>query len=325
MKHAQPIIHARRCISQFFAKVSMKRKRPDSSTQNSAPKAASASRTALSLREATVLVRPIVRWLLRSGVSYREFAESLKIVFVQEAYGELVRDGEAEPSCSALSLRSGIDRKQVRAIQAVEATPDAVGESVHATPRSIQVHARWLRAKPYVTLDGQAKLLPRIGPDCSFERLAHDVSRDIHPRALLDEMMRLGLVRLEGEFVIRVPERNEPPHPPNQPMALVVSNMEAHLATAIDNLSGARSVRLEESVCADGLNARSVDELHIKACEKWREFSAAITSEAGSLASLAPDPNSLPCHQVRLGVYFCSVEIPSADACGPEGAVLRSH
>ena len=52
-------------------------------------------------------------WLLRNGVSYPAFAEVLKSVFVAAAERELERTATA-PTQSALSLLSGVHRKDVR-------------------------------------------------------------------------------------------------------------------------------------------------------------------------------------------------------------------
>ena len=37
------------------------------------------------------------------------------------------------------------------------------------------------------------RALPRVGPAPSFESLAQEVTRDVHPRALLEELLRLKL------------------------------------------------------------------------------------------------------------------------------------
>ena len=41
--------------------------------------------------------------------------------------------------------------------------------------------------------------MPRLGPAPSFEALAQSVTRDVHPRTLLDELCRLGLARVDAQ------------------------------------------------------------------------------------------------------------------------------
>src|SRR5947208_13943979 len=70
----------------------------------------------LALREAAVMMAPLARWLLRHGVPYPAFADMLKSVFVAAALDELESSG-AKPTHSALSVLSGVHRKDVRALQ----------------------------------------------------------------------------------------------------------------------------------------------------------------------------------------------------------------
>ena len=65
------------------------------------------------LDHALVILRPLVAWLLRSGVGYGEFAAALKPVFLDMALAEVARDG-AKLTDSALSLLSGLHRDNRR-------------------------------------------------------------------------------------------------------------------------------------------------------------------------------------------------------------------
>ena len=114
----------------------------------------------LALREAGGLMTPIVRWLLRHGVSYSAFADMLKAVFVQVAREELERGG-ARVTHSSLSVLSGVHRKDVRVL--ADAVPTA------ALPRNIplasQVFTRWLTDAAYRGPGGKPRALPhRAGP-----------------------------------------------------------------------------------------------------------------------------------------------------------------
>src|SRR5678816_40648 len=97
---------------------------------------------ALALREAALLMAPIARWLLRSGVPYTAFVDLLKAVFVDVARAELEGAGH-KATFSALSLLSGVHRKDVRKLET--AAGDAPrGESPRGVPLASQVFTRWL-------------------------------------------------------------------------------------------------------------------------------------------------------------------------------------
>ena len=162
------------------------------------PVQANEERSAIALREASALMLPIARWLLRSGVPYGAFADLLKAVFVDAARHEL-EQGSSKVTHSALSVLSGVHRKDVRAL--AEADPVAA-----APQRSIslasQVFARWLSDARYRDRAGRPRALDRSGARISFESLARSLSNDVHPRTVLEELIRLGLVTLEGDKVV---------------------------------------------------------------------------------------------------------------------------
>ncbi|WP_341888674.1 DUF6502 family protein, partial [Variovorax sp. YR752] len=119
--------------------------------------APNAETAALALREAAVLLAPVARWLLRSGISYGAFAGMLKTVFVDAARAELERGG-VQPTYSALSVLSGVHRKDVRAIEEAPRSPASVPP--RGVPLSSQVYTRWLTARRYRSRDGQPRALP---------------------------------------------------------------------------------------------------------------------------------------------------------------------
>ena len=60
------------------------------------------------------------------------------------------------------------------------------------------VFAHWRSDKRYRKRGGAPRTLPRVGPAPSFESLAQEVTRDVHPRALLEELLRLKLAVLDA-------------------------------------------------------------------------------------------------------------------------------
>src|SRR5689334_8427166 len=87
-------------------------------------------------------MRPLVRLLVRHGVTYPAFAAALKRVFLDAAVDEL-RERAMAQTDSAVSLLSGVHRRDVRTLTraAEAATPRTA-----ATPLSLagEVVARWL-------------------------------------------------------------------------------------------------------------------------------------------------------------------------------------
>ena len=142
------------------------------------------------LDEALSIAEPLVLWMLRSGVGYAEFTQALKPVFLAQARLELERNGQRD-SDSAVSLLSGLHRKDVRAFR--EASHVAMarvkedGSSWGKPSAANQVVTRWL------SLNDMGDCIPFSGEAPSFEALARAVSTDFHPRAVLQDMQRLGV------------------------------------------------------------------------------------------------------------------------------------
>jgi len=285
--------------------------------------AAGEERAALALREAAVLMAPVARWLLRSGVPFGRFADALKAVFVEAARAELERTG-TRATYSALSVLSGVHRKDVRAI---EAGPDDSGTPAapsRGIPLASQVYTRWLTQRRYRARDGRPKPLPRTG-SISFESLSRELSQDVHPRTVLDELLRLGLVRLDGERIVPARTAFTPSERDDELTALFSANAADHIAAAVHNLTAGEAPFLEQSVFADGLGEASVARLQALARSAWQSAFEAMVAEATQQvqadAALEPDAQ----RRMRFGVYFYSEPQPRPEPDdGPAAAAART-
>ncbi len=276
---------------------------------------ASEDHAALALREATVLMAPVVRWLLRNGVSYGSFADLLKTVFVDAARSELASQG-TQPSFSALSVLSGVHRKDVRALEAASQTQSGEAVAPRGVPVASQVFTRWMTNRRYRTRDGKPKALPRTGDGISFESLAREISRDVHPRTVLDELLRLGLVRLDGDVVRPISVSFTPSRKLDDLTALFAANAADHIAAAVHNLTVDAPPKLEQSVFADGLSAESVDHLMAQARGAWSAAFETMVREATNRVEADAALDESDQHRMRFGVYFYSE--PQAQAAPPD-------
>jgi hypothetical protein len=261
----------------------------------------------LVLREVAVLMRPVAVWLLRNGVAYPAFAEALKSVFLQAARGELERDA-VEPTQSALSLLSGLHRKDVRA--RLQSPADAERALPRPTLAS-QVLTRWLTDRRYLGADGKPRTLARSGEKRSFESLCRDLSNDVHPRTVLEELLRLGQVAVDGDNVVVLAHSYIPSERLEELTALFSSNAADHLAAAVSNLSSRAPKFLEQSIYADGLKAESIDQLHLAARAAWASAFESVVTQ--SRKHVDQDAGGDGHQRMRFGVYFFSEAAPAPD------------
>lgn len=267
----------------------------------------SAAHAELALREAIALMAPVVSWLLRHGVTYPNFTETLKLVFLEAARGELVRDG-AKPTQSALSLLSGVHRKDVRTL---EQAPQ-LKRAPPRPPLSSQAFTIWLTDPRYRAADGKPRALARSGPGRSFEALCRSLSNDVHPRSVLDELIRLGHVGVDGDRVVALTSSFVPSKQIEELTSVFAANAADHLAAAVSNLTQNMPKFLEQSIYADGLTPESIDKLHQAARRAWdRAFESVVTK---ARERVDRDNSSDGDQRMRFGVYFYSESMPEADA-----------
>ncbi|HVR49634.1 MAG TPA: DUF6502 family protein [Pseudorhodoferax sp.] len=268
-----------------------------------------ASRSATVLASVLRLLRPAVRLLLRHGVAYPSFAVALKQVFLDAAQEELAASGQ-KTTDSALSLLSGVHRRDVRQLRAAAAAAPATPPR-HALNMASQVVARWLSDPVFSDADGQPLALPRQGENgsASFDALVAAISTDVRPRAVLDELQRLGLVE-DGEQGLRLLVAGfVPRHGFSEMLTLLERNVGDHLAAGCANLDGDDNF-LEQAVFTDQLTPESAAHLHLLAAKQWRQASRQMLREAQlrfdhDQAHAAPTQRT---QRVRFGSYFYATQ-----------------
>lgn len=255
----------------------------------------------VALRASMALMEPVARWLIRNGVQYGAFTSALKSVFLQVAREEIESSGR-KATDSALSILSGVHRKDVRALTGSDAPRELKPKSVSLVS---QVFTRWVTDPRYRDAGGTPRRLVRLGEQDSFEALAREVSTDVHPRTVLDELVRLRLVRLEDEHVELLTAAFVPADDYEELAKLLAANTGDHLSAAVHNLTTREPRFLEQSVFADSLSAESVRELSQIARELWADAFQRMVAEAQARYDADHDAPG-PQHRMRFGVYYYS-------------------
>jgi hypothetical protein len=260
------------------------------------------TRSAIILEATLGLLKPLVRLLLRHGVAYPAFAVALKRVFLEVAQTELHQTGRPA-SDSAVSLLSGVHRRDVRNLTRYATAPDPAAQA--PMNMATQVVARWLTHPPYLDAHGQPRPLARMEPDGGFDALVSSVSSDIRPRAVLDELVRLGIAS-ETDAGVKLLEAGLVPRQGFAEMvSLLQANVHDHLAAASANLDEGSNF-LEQAIFVDQITAQSAQHLHAVSAKAWRQAFKTVMQEA--TARFDHDQiHALPedrAHRARFGGYF---------------------
>lgn len=260
------------------------------------------------------VLRPLVRLMIRSGITFPALADLLRQLYVNVAEHEFALPGK-EQTDSRVSLLTGIHRKEVRRLRGAGAPVDTVPTSLSRTSRVI---ARWLAEPGYCDSEGRPLPLPRQAPEGepSFEALVAAVTRDVRPRAVLDEWLDSGLVEIDAAERLHLTEMAFIPRGDDAArLHYFGRNLHDHAAAAVANVLGAQPRFLERAVHYDGLSpelartlAASSRALAIEALTTAnREAHAACRSDAGGKS------------RWNFGIYIYVEDEPPAAASETDG------
>lgn len=180
------------------------------------------------------ILRPLVRLLLKRGISYGTFADIAKWVFVDVAKKEFEIPGK-KISDSRVSVITGLTRHDVKALSEKESPEE--NKTVEKYNRAITIINGWLYNKDYLDAYGDPADIPFKGEEKSFEALVKAYGGDITPRPIFDELVRSesieqlpgGLIRLKKKMY--VPNADE-----DQKFSILGTNVAALIRTIDHNI-----------------------------------------------------------------------------------------
>ena len=245
------------------------------------------------------LLFPLARLCLANGVTFAAVEELLKQAFVQEA-NALQPEAPMHGSASRISTATGLTRREVTRLIKSE-TPVRSSKP----PIGTEVFARWTTDPKYQDHDRSPSVLKRQGPAPSFEALAQSITRDVHPRSMLDELVRLGLVHYDEDLDSVFLTRNEfvPKGDSQQMFDLLGDNVGDHLDAAVANVLHDGSRHLEQAIFADELSAESIKILHPIITGKWKALRDAMVPTITALIESDRLAGRLQDQRIRIGLY----------------------
>jgi hypothetical protein len=259
------------------------------------------------------VLAPLAQLAVAEGLPYAALEAALKHAVVQAA---AAAHAQAAPqrSVSRISTATGINRREVtRLLHADAAAP--------RRPRSLAsaLFAHWLGDPAYRDAQGAPRPLPRLGAAPSFETLAHAVTRDVHPRSLLDELLRLKLAALdESTDTVTLLRSGFVPRGDRQRMLGFLSdNVGDHLRAAVENLLAEGGRHFEQAVFADGLSADSVRQMRTLIGPQWKGLLEALVPPLERWVQADAKQPETARHRVRIGLYaFDDLPAVASDAGG---------
>ena len=255
------------------------------------------------VRTVLAAVRPMVRWLICHGVTFPEFADRAKRIFLEEAKAELMASRTKPPTDSALSLLSGVHRRDIREFRAVDALGGIKPTPIESFGIASQVFARWITDPNYLDQHGKPIALERQNSK-SFDHLVFLVSQDISPKSVLEQLHRLGIVRIDNDDVIHCEANCFVPRAGLAQMGRDISlTLCDHIQCCIDNVED-RANWLEQSVFVDSISAESAHILHTAAAKLWRQNHQVLMQLAQERFAIDQVSAADTSQRARLGMYY---------------------
>lgn len=204
------------------------------------------------LRAARRILRPLVRILLRNGITATAFQELARKVFVDVAHDEFGIPGKAQ-TLARVSVITGLNRKEVARLRKQDVDPE---EDRSWWNRAGTVLAGWTTDEAFHTAAGYPLDLPFNGPSPNFTDLVKKYSGDMYPRAIADELLRLGSIE-EVEGRLRLLNKGYAPDADPAAMVDILGMDTAELMETIDHniQADADDKLLQAKVLANNLPA----------------------------------------------------------------------
>jgi hypothetical protein len=250
------------------------------------------------------VLMPLVRLLIARGITYQATAEVLKRVYVLAARKHFSPAKEA--TGTRLSLLTGLNRKEIRRL--TEGETKAV-ELEGITSHAAAVHAVWITQRRFRDRSGAPRVLARYSRDGqpSFDELVRQITTDHRPAALLEELVRLELVDVDGEGNVAL--RAQPflsRGSRGDRLLPMTESLEDHAAAAVSNVLGQQPPFLERSVYSDELSEGSAAKLHELVRERWKEIHDELVAQAIALEKQDKEEGKVTESRIRMGMFFYS-------------------
>jgi len=257
------------------------------------------------------VLEPLAELAVQRGLPYAPVEELVRRAFVaaaDTAHPHLLPHRKV----SRVSTTTGINRREVARLLAVIRDAQARQELPRRSVAS-ELFAHWVSDARYRDRHGDPRVLKRQGRAPSFESLARAITRDVHPRSVLDELLRLKLAvhDTDRDTVELVRDAFVPSEDRVRMLQFLGANAGDHLAGAVTNvLSGGRR-HFEQAVFADGLTEASVQEVWAQISELWKTLLAMlvpILEEKVERDAQAPGATQ----RLRVGLYTFDADTAAA-------------
>ena len=251
-----------------------------------------------------LLLEPLVQLMIRNGIAHGAFAEIAKRVYVQVAQDE-GRIAGRKQSISRMSIMTGLTRKEVARL--LRPAEDMHPHESASYNRAARVLTGWIRDERFTGADGEPRSLEIDGEGDDFSTLVRVFSGDMPPRAVLDELERVGAVERNGDGTVSLRTRAYLPRKGEaEKLGILGADVAGLISTIRHNLDEPDEDALfQRKVFYDNLTPESLPELKRLTAQHGQELLELLDRYmAEHDLDANPTPDATGGKRAGIGVYY---------------------
>ena len=249
-------------------------------------------------------LRPVARFLMKSGIGFREFSEISKCAFVDVATTDYGLRGRPT-NISRVAVMTGLTRKEVKRLREKISAGNQVDMARVIPPAEIL--SRWHSDTDYLDSAGRPLTLTFDGVAPSFAGLVKKYGGDIPPGAMRTELKRVGAVAEDDSGRLTIQMKDFRPLEMQDQVQRALGLALYGLALSIDhNLKAEQEDRWVERL-AFSTRIRRVDNARLRRISQDRasEFVESVNDLFSAYETIYGDDEPEPeLTTVGVGVYY---------------------
>lgn len=245
------------------------------------------------------ILRPLVRVMIRNGMSCGSFEELVRKAYVDEAFS-IGKQNKTKTTISSVSAQTGLSRKEVKRLKEQEETHSIEVEQKYN--RAVRVISGWINEAKYTDESGNAKILLIDGETSSFADLVKEFSGDIPTKAMLNLLITANCVKVTGNTVQLIKHAYVPGKDSTEIIRILGVDTNELINTIDHNLIAAESNKhYQRKVSTAILNKNAIEEFKIISQNQSQALLEELDAWLTQNEVEADDDNA--CY-VSLGIYY---------------------
>jgi hypothetical protein len=252
------------------------------------------------------ILMPLIRTLIRNGMSYGEFDQVARKAFVDVAFRDFATPKKKQ-TVSNVAILTGLNRKEVKRFH--ELDDDHAAGKTQQYNRVVRVLGGWINDPRYLRTDGNPRDLESEGSD-SFAELVKNYSGDMPVAAMQKVLVSSGNIKFAEDGKIRLLSHAYLPSDDPVEKIVILGADTSQLVDTIDfNLSAAEEdLRFQRKASNPQISPAAIPEIK----QFLRRKGQAFLEEVDLYLSQheADDDDSI---ELSVGVYYHETDDPEQE------------